>query len=73
MILHVHHQLGEAVRAAARAAFDAELPPLAFQYPPRPELGDLALAAAFELAKTLRRNPREIACCSANSKRCTHK
>jgi arginyl-tRNA synthetase len=61
MILHVHSQLGEAVRAAARAAFDADLPAVSFQYPPRAELGDLALTAPFDLAKTLRRKPREIA------------
>ncbi|MFI5328647.1 MAG: arginine--tRNA ligase, partial [Candidatus Rokuibacteriota bacterium] len=61
MILHVHSQLGEAVRAAARAAFDAELATVAFQYPPRAELGDLALTAPFDLAKTLRHKPREIA------------
>ncbi len=61
MILHVHSQLGEAVRAAARAAFDAELATMSFQYPPRAELGDLALTAPFDLAKTLRRKPREIA------------
>ena len=61
MILHVHSQLGEAVRAAARAAFDADLPTVSFQYPPRAELGDLALTAPFDLAKTLRKKPREIA------------
>ena len=61
MILHVHSQLGEAVRAAARAAFDAELASVAFQYPPRAELGDLALTAPFDLAKTLRQKPRDIA------------
>jgi arginyl-tRNA synthetase len=61
MILNVHSQLGEAVRAAARAAFDADLAAVSFQYPPRAELGDLALTAPFDLAKTLRRKPREIA------------
>src|SRR5882672_6259040 len=61
MILHIHSQLGEAVRVAARAAFDADLATVAFQYPPRAELGDLALTAPFDLAKTLRRKPREIA------------
>jgi len=49
------------VRAAARSAFGAELGELTFQYPPRLELGDLALTAPFDLAKTLRRKPREIA------------
>jgi arginyl-tRNA synthetase len=61
MILHIHSQLGEAVRAAVREAFGAELGDLTFQYPPRPELGDLALTAPFELARTLRKPPREIA------------
>src|SRR5260221_6657949 len=61
MILDAHSQLGEAVRAAARAAFDAELATVSFQYPPRAELGDLALTAPFDLAKALRRKPREIA------------
>jgi arginyl-tRNA synthetase len=61
MILDVQSQLGDAVRAAARAAFDADLPTVSFQYPPRPAMGDLALTAPFDLAKTLRRKPREIA------------
>ncbi len=61
MILDIQSQLGEAVRAAARSAFDADLPAVSFQYPPRAELGDLALTAPFDLAKTLRKKPREIA------------
>jgi arginyl-tRNA synthetase len=61
MILHVHSALGDAVRSAARTAFDAELTAVSFQYPPRAELGDLALTAPFDLAKTLRRKPRDIA------------
>ena len=35
--------------------------PCTFQYPPRLELGDLAITAPFDLAKTLRRKPREVA------------
>jgi len=61
MILPLQARLAGAVRAAARSAFGAELGELAFQYPPRLELGDLALTAPFDLAKTLRRKPREIA------------
>lgn len=61
MILRTQKELEDAVRAATRAAFQAEIGPLSFQYPPRPELGDVALTAPFELAKTLKRNPREIA------------
>jgi arginyl-tRNA synthetase len=61
MILPLQTRLADAVRAAARSAFGAELGELSFQYPPRLELGDLALTAPFDLAKTLRRKPREIA------------
>ncbi|HET7213412.1 MAG TPA: arginine--tRNA ligase [Terriglobia bacterium] len=32
-----------------------------FDFPPRPELGDLSIAACFELAKKLRQPPRKIA------------
>ena len=34
---------------------------MTFQYPPRTDLGDLALTAPFDLAKALKRKPREIA------------
>ncbi len=61
MILDIQQELGAAVRAAAREAFGVDLPVVAFQYPPGVELGDLALTAPFDLAKTLRRKPREIA------------
>jgi arginyl-tRNA synthetase len=61
MILDWQSRLAGTVRAAARSAFDLDLPEVAFQYPPRVELGDLALTAPFDLAKTLRRKPREIA------------
>jgi arginyl-tRNA synthetase len=61
MILELHDELSRAVAGAARAAFDAELTAVAFQYPPRQELGDLALTTPFDLARTLRRKPREIA------------
>jgi arginyl-tRNA synthetase len=49
------------LRGAARRAFDVELGPIVFQYPPRLDLGDLALTTPFDLAKSLRRKPREIA------------
>jgi arginyl-tRNA synthetase len=61
MILELQSRLGQAVRDAARAAFGADVASVSFQYPPRLELGDLALTAPFDLAKTLRRKPREIA------------
>ncbi len=61
MILDIQQRLSGAVRDAARSAFDLDLADVSFQYPPRVELGDLALTAPFDLAKRLRRKPREIA------------
>jgi arginyl-tRNA synthetase len=61
MMLAVQSRLAELVRAAARKSFDVALDGVGFQYPPRVELGDLALTAPFDLAKALRRKPREIA------------
>ena len=61
VILDIQQRLSGAVRQAARTAFDIDLAEVSFQYPPRVELGDLALTAPFDLAKTLRRKPREIA------------
>ena len=61
MILETQQGLAAAVREAVQSAFGVEIEAVAFQYPPRVELGDLALTAPFDLAKTLRRKPREIA------------
>jgi arginyl-tRNA synthetase len=61
MILDLQARLADSVRACARSAFDVELNGIAFQYPPRAELGDLALTAPFDLAKSLKAKPRDIA------------
>ena len=61
MMLELHARLGAAVRDAVRSVLGCELPAVAFQYPPKVELGDLALTAPFDLAKTLRQKPRDIA------------
>jgi arginyl-tRNA synthetase len=61
VILEAQQRLAGAVREAARNAFDVDLAEVSFQYPPRVELGDLALTAPFDLARTLRRKPRDIA------------
>jgi arginyl-tRNA synthetase len=61
MMLSFQSRLAESVRAAARAAFDADPGPVSFQYPPNVQLGDLAVTAPFDLARALRRKPREIA------------
>src|SRR6058998_1560912 len=61
MMLSFQSRLAESVRAAARAAWGADPGPVTFQYPPSVELGDLAVTAPFDLARALRRKPREIA------------
>jgi arginyl-tRNA synthetase len=60
-MLDLQQRLAGAVRSAAETAFDVSLEHVSFQYPPRIDLGDIALTAPFDLAKTLRRKPREIA------------
>jgi arginyl-tRNA synthetase len=44
-----------------RDLFNLEASDPVFDFPPRSELGDLSLAACFELAKKLRQPPRKIA------------
>jgi len=61
VILDLQQRVAGAARRAARAAFGIDLRDVSFQYPPRVELGDLALTTPFDLAKTLRGKPREIA------------
>ena len=61
MILDLQQRLSGTVKQATRAAFDVDPGAVSFQYSPRVELGDLALTAPFDLARTLRRKPREIA------------
>jgi arginyl-tRNA synthetase len=61
VILEIQRGLRDEVRSVARELFAIELDEVAFQYPPRVELGDLALTAPFELARKLRKKPREIA------------
>ena len=61
VILDTQQRLAAVARRAARAAFEIDLQDVSFQYPPRVELGDLALTAPFDLAKKLRRRPREVA------------
>src|SRR5687767_14433900 len=61
MILEVHQQIADMLRAAVQSAYASPVGDVSFQYPPRPEMGDLALTTPFDLAKALRRKPREIA------------
>jgi arginyl-tRNA synthetase len=64
MILPVHDRLRDHVSRLLRSLYDldpAASPPLAFDYPPNRELGDLGSPIAFELARRLRKAPRVIA------------
>ena len=61
MMLSFQARLAAAIQEAVRSDFGVDLPSVTFQYPPSLELGDLALTAPFDLAKSLRRKPREIA------------
>jgi arginyl-tRNA synthetase len=64
MILPVHDRLrGHLARVLTSlyALDDAALPPIALEYPPTRELGDLGTPVAFELARRLRKAPKVIA------------
>jgi len=62
MILSVQRGVHEAIIGAIRRKFGvAEVPPFAVEVPPNRALGDLAVAVAFQLARTLRKPPRAIA------------
>jgi arginyl-tRNA synthetase len=62
MILTVQQQVQDQVASAIRAQFGlADVPPFAIEVPPNRTLGDLAVTAAFQLARTLRKAPKVIA------------
>ena len=62
MILTVQQHVHDALRAAMQRRYAlTEIPPFAVEVPPNRALGDLAVAAAFQLARPLRKAPRAIA------------
>jgi len=62
MILPVHRRVHEALIGAIRQHFGVADPPaFAIEVPPNRVLGDLAVAVAFQLARTLRKAPKAIA------------
>ena len=62
MILSVQRQVHRAISDAIRTQFGvADVPLFAIETPPTRALGDLAVAVAFQLARTLRRAPKAIA------------
>ena len=59
MILQVQQRVHEAIVEAIRQQFGiTDVPPFAVEVPPARALGDLAVAVAFPLARTLRKPPR---------------
>ncbi len=62
MILSVQRQVHHAIDAAIRTQFGiADVPSFAIETPPTRAMGDLAVAVAFQLARTLRKAPKAIA------------
>jgi len=66
-ITEISQALRETVRSAALEKFGVELDQVVVEVPPKPEFGDLAFPAGFELAKKIKhatgekKNPRELA------------
>jgi arginyl-tRNA synthetase len=62
MILEqIHEQLTETLTSRVLAMFGHAIDRIVLQAPPRLNMGDLATPVALELAKALKRKPREIA------------
>ena len=64
MILPVHDRLRAHVARLLTTLYsldESSTPPIALEYPPNRELGDLGTPVAFELARRLRKAPRAIA------------
>jgi arginyl-tRNA synthetase len=62
MILSVQQQVQQQLTEAVRRQYGIkDMPPFAIEVPPNRALGDLAVTAAFQLARTLRKPPRAIA------------
>jgi arginyl-tRNA synthetase len=59
--LNPEQALRESIRRAASAALGVDPEQVPLTYPPSPELGDLASPICFELARQLRKAPRELA------------
>src|SRR5260370_22808892 len=62
MILHLQRLVHDAIADAVRRRFGlTDVPAFTVDVPPKRALGDLAVAVAFQLARTLKRAPRAIA------------
>ena len=61
MYLEIQQRIQQRFVALVREVFNLDWEPPALDSPPSSEMGDLSLAACFELAKRLRQPPRKIA------------
>ena len=61
MYLEIQGRIRQKYLESVRSIFNLEAGDPVFDFPPRAELGDLSIAACFELAKRLRQAPRKIA------------
>lgn len=61
MYRHLERRLAERVRDSVRRSYSLDLPKVVVEQPPKVEFGEYALPLAFELAKKLRKAPRNIA------------
>ncbi len=61
MYLQIQQRIREKFVQGVKQLFNLELEQPVLELPPRPEMGDLSIAACFELAKQLRQPPRKIA------------
>jgi arginyl-tRNA synthetase len=61
LYLGIQEEIARKYIEVVRDVFGLDAGAPGFDIPPQPEMGDLSLAAAFELAKKLRRAPRQIA------------
>ncbi|MGD0128325.1 MAG: arginine--tRNA ligase [Terriglobia bacterium] len=61
MYLEIQRRIQQRFVALVREIFELAMEPPALDSPPSLEMGDLSLAACFELAKKLRQPPRKIA------------
>lgn len=67
MIEKLHRALQDAVRTAVKARYGLDVETVVLEKPPQSKLGDLASPLPFELAKGLKRAPRQIAAELADS------
>jgi arginyl-tRNA synthetase len=61
LYLEIQDGIRRKYQETVKKLFALEVGGPVFDFPPRPELGDLSIAACFELAKKLRQPPRKIA------------